>query len=291
MSNWTLARRTALGLMAAAPALAASAARAQPLPGPWTAQGDVTTAAGSLHYATLGEGEPLVLLHKLGGWIADWRHVAPALATKHKLIVIDLPGHGESRMNGPVPWMMSLPESTAMVLAVLEELRVGRFSVAGNSMGGIIGIMLAALWPDRVRTLGLVSVSLIEALSRETIEAQDVERKATGGVLTANVFNTLVPSVAEEQAAARAHAGPWLRACERGVGFAGVTQYLPRIKAPTLLVNADRGQYVRHIETGLAKIPNASSVVIPGSGSFVHQEKPAEVAAAMNAFYARHPAA
>jgi pimeloyl-ACP methyl ester carboxylesterase len=101
----------------------------------------------------------------------------------------------------------------------------------------------------------------------------------------------MVPSVTEEQAAARAHAGPWLRACERGVGFAGVTQYLPRIQAPTLLVNADRGQYVRHIETGLAKIPNANSVVIPGSGSFVHQEKPAEVAAAMNAFYARQPAA
>lgn len=289
MSSWTLARRTALGLMTTT--LAASAARAQPLPGPWTGQGDITVAAGSLHYATLGEGKPLVLLHKLGGWIADWRHIAPALATKHKLIVIDLPGHGESRMSGRVPWMMSLPESTAMVLAVLEELRVGRFSVAGTSMGGIVAIMLAALWPDRVRTLGLISVSLIDALSREAIEAQDVERKATGGVLTANVFNTMVPSVTEEQAAARAHAGPWLRACERGVGFAGVTQYLPRIQAPTLLVNADRGQYVRHIETGLAKIPNANSVVIPGSGSFVHQEKPAEVAAAMNAFYARQPAA
>lgn len=288
----TLDRRTALGLLAATPLLAAAAPAvtpASPPAGPWTQRGDIRTSAGVLHWESLGEGEPLILLHKLGGWIADWRHVAPALAANRRVIAFDLPGHGASKMYGPAPWMMTVPETTAMLLGALDEMGIDRFDVAGNSVGGITGILMAALWPDRVKTLGLVSVSLIDRMSRAVIAQQDIDRKKDGlkdGVLGVGIFATMVPSVTEEQLASRAAAGDWLRPSERGVGYVGVTSYLPRIKAPTLLVNADRGQYVRHIETGRRLIADTKSVVIPDAGSFVHQEKPAEVAAAMNEFLA-----
>ena len=290
----TLNRRTALGLIAAAPVLAAAAPgapRTSPLAGPWTHRGDIATSGGTLHWESLGEGEPLILLHKLGGWIADWRHVAPALARNRRVIAFDLPGHGASKMHGPPPWMMTVPETTAMILGALDEMGIGRFDIAGNSLGGIVGILTAALWPERVKTLGLVSVSLIDRMSRAVIARQDIDRKKQGlkdGVLGVGIFGTMVPSVTEEQLASRAAAGEWLRPSERGVGYVGVTGYLPRIKAPTLLVNADRGQYVRHIETGRRLIPNTQSVVIPEAGSFIHQEKPAEVAAAMSRFLASH---
>lgn len=286
----TLDRRNALCLLAAAPVAAAAApavASGTPPAGPWSHCGDIPTSGGILHWKSLGEGEPIILLHKLGGWIADWRHVAPALARNRRVIAFDLPGHGASKMHGPAPWMMTVPETTAMVLGALDEMGIGRFDVAGNSVGGIVGILLAALWPDRVKTLGLVSVSLIDRMSRAVIAQQDIDRKKEGlkdGVLGVGVFATLVPSVTEEQLLSRAAAGEWLRPSERGVGHVGVTDYLPRIKAPTLLVNADRGQYVRHIETGLRLIPDTQSVVIPEAGSFIHQEQPAKVAAAMNNF-------
>lgn len=288
----TLDRRTALGLLAATPMLTAAApvaVSAGPPPGPWTHRGDIRTSAGTLHWESLGDGEPLVLLHKLGGWAADWRHVAPALARNRRVIAFDLPGHGSSKMYGPAPWMVTVPEITAMVLAALDEMGIARFDIAGNSLGGIVGVLTAALWPDRVKSLSLVSVSLIDRISRADIAQQDIDRRKQGlkdGVLGVGIFATMVPSVTEEMLASRAAAGSWLRPSERGVGYAGVTDYLPRIKAPTLLVNADRGQYVRHIETGRRLIANVKSVVIPEAGSFIHQEKPAEVAAVINAFLA-----
>jgi pimeloyl-ACP methyl ester carboxylesterase len=290
----TFDRRAALGLLAAAPVMTAASplpapAPAKPPAGPWTDRGDVRVGGGTLHWESVGAGEPLILLHKLGGWIADWRHVASDLAPRRRVIAFDLPGHGASAMAGAPPYIMTVPEVAAMVLSALDEMGIDRFDVAGNSLGGITGVLLAALWPDRVKTLGLVSVSLIERMSREAIAQQDVDRRKEGlkdGVLGVGVFATMVPSVTEEQLASRAAAGAWLRPCERGVGRVGVIDYLPRIKAPTLLVNADRGQYVRHIDTGMRLIPNARSVVVPGAGSFVHQEKPAEVAAAMGAFLA-----
>ncbi|WP_439534665.1 alpha/beta fold hydrolase [Polymorphobacter sp.] len=287
----TITRRTTLGLLAATPAIAKAATTAPQ--GPWNRQGDIAVGGGSLHWQSLGEGgaTPLILLHKLGGWIADWRHVAPALAANRRVIAFDLPGHGASVMHGPPPSIMTVPEVAAMVLAALDDMGLGPVHIAGNSMGGITAAVIAACWPERVKTLGLVSVSLIDRISRADIAQQDVDRKAQGladGVLPVGIFATMVPEVTEEQVASRAAAGPWLRPCERGVGWVGVTDYLPRVKAPTLMVNADRGQYVRHIATGKRLIPNVTSVEIPEAGSFVHQERPTEVAAAMNAFLGQH---
>lgn len=294
MTHANLTRRGALGIAAALPALslplqAGAAPQAQP-DGPWTGGGDIACAGGSIHYRTLGDagGEPLVLLHKLGGWIADWRHVAPALAERHRIIAIDLPGHGNSQMHGPAPYLTTVPETAAMVLATLDALGVDTFSVAGNSKGGIIGILLSALWPHKVNSLTLISVSLIDAMSRADLAAQDAERRAAGskdGVMGMSSFATMDPRVTAEQVAGRARAGEWLRSCERGVGRVGVTDYLPRVAAPTLLLNADRGRYTRHIETGMRLIPDARAEEIADAGSFIHQERPVEVAAAMNRFF------
>ena len=64
------------------------------------------------------------------------------------------------------------------------------------------------------------------------------------------------PRVIREQGLSRAKAGLWLRSCERGVGRVGVTDYLPLVKAPTLLINADRGRYAKYAEVGKRLIPN-----------------------------------
>ncbi len=71
---------SATGLALTAPIASSAIANVScdDLRGPWTGRGDIATVGGKLHYATLGPegGEPLVLLPKLGGWIADWRFAA-----------------------------------------------------------------------------------------------------------------------------------------------------------------------------------------------------------------------
>lgn len=297
MPRTSVTRRAAIGTLALASTAAALPAMAVAPPQPWTDSGDVAFGGGTLHYASLGSGDgpPLILLPKLGGWIADWRLSAPALAVRRRVIALDLPGHGNSVMAGPPPYIMTTPECAAIVLAVVDRMGIDRFSVAGNSMGGVIGIILAALWPSRVDRLVIVSSSLIGPMSFAQLLDQDAanaekERLAKlGQGLTPEqerirLFATADPRVSEEQIAARAKAGAWLRPCERGVGRAGVTDYLPRVAAPTLLINCDRGAYAKYGDIGRRLIPHAELVTIAGAGSFVHQERPAEVSAAITSF-------
>ena len=299
----TFSRRLVLTMAGGAALAPAVAAAPTDLRGHWDQRGSLRTVGGVIHYAASGtdKGLPLVLLPKLGGWIADWRLAAPYLAANRRVIAFDPPGHGGSVMDGRPPYIASVPTCAALILAALDELGVDRFAIAGNSLGGIIGAVAAADKPERVDRLILISSSLIGAMTREQIAEQD--RRAfdpgqpssyakDGRPLPSTpeqlqAFATLDPRVTREMGLSRRKAGLWVRACERGVGRVGVTNYLPRIKAPTLLIYADRGRYARYAEVGLQLIPNARAVTIRGSGSFVHQEKPAETAAAINRFLDR----
>src|SRR5687768_13578075 len=106
----------AAGLAVSGPALA------QVPKGPWTEEGAVQRGGTRIHYVGMGNGPPLILLHKLGGWVSDWRHIAPALAKTHRVIAMDMPGHGDSTVNGPAPFLQSLGESAAVILAALDDL-------------------------------------------------------------------------------------------------------------------------------------------------------------------------
>lgn len=278
----SLSRRTAISLAAAA--TTAGRAAAQPAPaGPWAKEGKIQRPGMSIHYVELGSGPPLVLLHKLGGWVSDWRHVAPALAQHYRVIALDSPGHGESTVEGPVPYILGLPESAATVLAVLDELGVGTFSMVGNSLGGCIAVCLAALWPARVRRLGLLSVALYPVIPRSALET--LEPPGTWGPNGEPIarpfpdlqkrFGITDVSIYNEQVASRAKAGRWVRAAQRGVANAGVIDYLGHVQCPTLLMYGALGfDYQEYEKPGLAAAKRGRSVHIPAAGSFAQQDNP-----------------
>src|SRR5437763_12454483 len=56
----------------------------------------VTVAGGEIAYTMAGSGEPLLLIHGLGGTRRTWRHLIDSLAETHLVIAPDLPGHGYS---------------------------------------------------------------------------------------------------------------------------------------------------------------------------------------------------
>ncbi len=266
----------------------AEATAAAPTP-PWTGEGFVERAGLRLHYVTLGEGPPLVLLPKLGGWVADWRHVAPDLARTHKVIAFDPPGHGDSAVSGPPPLVQTLPETAAAVMAALDVLGVETFDLVGTSLGGCISVVMAALWPQRVRKLVLLSVALGTARPLSEILAGDAKTAdKTWGPgnqplvrpfeETAKVFGFTDRAIHEEQNASRAKAGPWVRPSFLGVGVGRVVTYLPRITAPTLLIYGANGGYHQFREAGLAGLRDGRAVVIPDVGSFTQQDNPAATA-------------
>lgn len=267
---------------------------ASPPAGDWTDGGVIKRGGGSIQWASMGEGPVIVMMPKLGGWLADWRHVAKLLAPQYRVIAIDPPGHGGSVMATPPPYIHTLPESAAMVRAALGVLGVERYNLVGNSLGGCIATIMAALFPDDVANLVLVSVALSDRFTAEELaayDARDSEYDANGlplyrdAATMAARFGT-TPEINEEQNASRAAAGLWIRPSERGVFTCGITDYLPRIGANVALVygKANEGVYQVFRDKALSLIPKVQSIDIEGAGAFLHQQKPAETAKLISAF-------
>ena len=101
-----------------------------------------------------GEGAPIVLIHGFGAALDWWDAIAPGLARDHKVIRLDLIGHGgtEAPASG-----YSIERQAALVKAVLDKLGVGRLAVVGHSMGGEVATAFTALDPARVERLVLIN--------------------------------------------------------------------------------------------------------------------------------------
>jgi pimeloyl-ACP methyl ester carboxylesterase len=113
-----------------------------------------------LRYLVGGEGEPLVLVHGLGGAAANWFALAPLLLPGRRVLVAELPGHGGSQ---PLPAAPSL-NSFADRLGLVAE-REGFFpaAVVGHSLGGAIALRLAIRRPEGVSHLVLAAAAGISS--------------------------------------------------------------------------------------------------------------------------------
>lgn len=107
-----------------------------------------------LHWAEMGAGPPLVLLHGLCDSHRTWFPVAPALARARRVLMLDLAGHGES----------SRPEASYtldwhanMVGAWLRALGLHEVDLVGHSFGGGVAQWMLLAHRSRVRRLGLES--------------------------------------------------------------------------------------------------------------------------------------
>jgi pimeloyl-ACP methyl ester carboxylesterase len=116
-----------------------------------------------LRYAVGGEGPPLVLVHGLGGTIENWRAIGPPLASRHRVVVPDLPGHGRS---GLLDDARDLDALAVAVLGIVEAEEMHDAVWIGHSMGGVIALRAAALRPDVIRGLVLAAAAGIGSASR-----------------------------------------------------------------------------------------------------------------------------
>ena len=85
-------------------------------------------------YADQGEGATIVFIHGLAGNVTHWVNVAPHFLATHRVIAIDLPGHGES--GAPRTW--SVDEYVSYVVALIDRLDIDCVTLVGHAMGGMV---------------------------------------------------------------------------------------------------------------------------------------------------------
>ncbi len=112
-------------------------------------------AGARLHrqWSGAGDGVPLVFLHGFGADGTGWRPVWRGLDSAHRLLAIDLPGHGRSKPQAPV----CFDGLVDAVQSVLDEEGVRRCVLVGHSLGGAVALGLADAGVVDIRALCLLA--------------------------------------------------------------------------------------------------------------------------------------
>ena len=259
-----------------------------------------------MRYLVAGEGEPLMLVHGLGGAASNWLALAPALLPGRRLIVPELPGHGGSP---PLPGAPGLDAYADSVAALVEHVGVGTAAVVGHSFGGAVALRLAIRSPELVDRLVLAGAAGISSATRRaryalTITAlvQPGKRIAPHRLLVARsaVLRTLVfgrwgaadppafpPDVAESFLSGPARHTDTASGA-RALVLDDPRQELERVRCPCLVLwgardtqlpIADAFEYARRLRAPLR--------VIADCGHLLIGERPDACADAIESFLAR----
>jgi pimeloyl-ACP methyl ester carboxylesterase len=220
-----------------------------------------------------------LLLHGLGATRAVWRGVDGTAP--------DLPGHGGAAWDAPYSF-------TRHAEAVLPLLGDEPVTVVGHSMGGVVGLVLAALAPDRVRQvvgLGIKvswppeDVARAAAMADRPVATYDTRAQAVDRFLRVSGLAGLVPAddpVVDGAVVDRRAVGEgsgWRLAQDPrtfGVGVPDMEALLAAVACPVVLARGEHDPMVSHEQ--LAALV-AAPVTLPGLGHNAHVEDPAAVLA------------
>ena len=111
----------------------------------------------SLYYETHGSGRPLILLH--GGLMSGdmFGPILPALAANHRVITIDLQGHGRTAdIDRPIDVRLMADD----IAALIDHLGLDKPDVVGYSLGGGVAFFTAVKYPDKVRKLVMAAAHI-----------------------------------------------------------------------------------------------------------------------------------
>jgi pimeloyl-ACP methyl ester carboxylesterase len=262
---------------------------------------DIDIGGATLHYATSGAGEPILLIPGLGLDHTYYRFGIPILSAHMQVLVVDPRGIGRSTKSPPPYTVEGWADDFAIMI---DRLGFGPIHVLGSSLGGSMALALAQRHPDKLRSLIVVGgfseldratelnfrlrLRLIEKLGMSdevadymglwTLTRKFINSDAGFATMRANQANIRANS-AESYSAFVAALLRWGR-CQPGQeGEPKFTTLLGSIRTPTLVVTSDNDHLIPKELSELiaARVAGAQLAVMPGAGHIPFMEQPEEV--------------
>lgn len=244
----------------------------------------------ALHTTSYGEhGSPIVFCHGLFGQGKNWTQIAKALATDHRVLLVDLPHHGRSGWPEHFDFL-EIADQVAGLLSADDPV-----TLVGHSMGGKVAMILALRHPDLVARLCVVDVSpvtygrvgefagYISAMQRLDLGSlerrSDAEAALEEAVPHPTVRSFLLQNLRREDDSWRWQVNLDVLGDELDevsgwpdADLAGVAAY----PGPVLWIGGARSDYVRdeHAPEMDRWFPRNRRVTIKDAGHWVHSEQP-----------------
>lgn len=238
-----------------------------------------------------GEGETIVFLHGFAADKDNWVRFARQMPKDYRIVAIDLPGHGDNSRDFNRTYDINyIAEGFTKTV---ETLNLGRFHLAGNSMGGYVSKIYAAEHPDRVITLGLFDSAGL--LSPKPSDFQLALEKGDNPLIvnSRDDFDRLMQFVFQKEPFL-----PWpIRSvvARKYISHGRFNQkmwndiwahreeaidLLPRLHIPVFVIwgDSDRILHVSTVEAYQENIPHAETVILKNCGHAPMLERPGETA-------------
>lgn len=249
------------------------------------------SAPVALKTTEFGSGPTIVLLHGLGQGRLAWMPTARKLLSKYHVVMVDLPGHGES----PLPDPFSLEASAEAVDQIVAGQRAESTIVVGTGVGGVLALMSAAAHPAHQRGVVLIDVAL-----KPPMPVEDQQKKMFFDFMDQNYDQFLqmtygrmgrdsAQSVAIHAMAAQVAPNTMKAYFRQLLGMDG-TKTLKNLKTPMLpvfterLLKTDKDWPAAGKDIGWDDAASYTPRRIGGAGVLVASEQPDTLAAVLAAF-------
>ena len=250
-----------------------------------------------LHYLMWGENEPpIVILHSMGMDAHGFDMFSEAISGEHRVLAITILGHGDSDKPSR---LVELEEHATLIHNAVVDLGFDGSVLIGHSVGGMLGMILAAKYPKDIMGLVLVDIApfdraTIRGPSRPRPEVPDSFANEDELI---TYLHERYPKFTEEAYQNRVKfaikKGPNGLIRFKGLGDTirpsletDLWPFIEQIKAPTLLLIAGDGFIVTKsvCERMRSSIPQFNTKTIIGATHMIPQDKPLEFEAEVRAF-------